>query len=55
MYGDPDNVMVNPVKGPGFDTPQMAGAIVIGALLILVAIKRGFRGVNVLGASARLG
>jgi hypothetical protein len=41
MYGDPDNVMTNP--------------IIIGALLVLVAIRRGFRGVNVLGASARLG
>lgn len=47
--------MVNPVKGAGFDTPQVAGAIVIASLLTLVAIRRGFRGVNVGGAGIRLG
>jgi hypothetical protein len=47
--------MTNPVKGAGFDTPQMAGAIVIASLLALVAIRRGFRGVNVGGAGVRLG
>lgn len=55
MYGDPDNVMVNPVKGMGWDTPQMAAVLVIGALLVLVAIARGFRGVSVGGAGVRLG
>lgn len=51
-YADEGNV--NPVKGGGIDTPQMTGAIVIGALVALVLIKRGFRGVNVLGAGAHL-
>lgn len=44
-----EDVLTNPVKGAGFDTPQVAGALVIGSLLLLVAIRRGFRGVNLAG------
>lgn len=48
-YTDYGDTMVNPVKGAGFDTPQVAGAIVIGSVLMLVLIRRGFRGVNLAG------
>jgi hypothetical protein len=52
-YADEGNI--NPVKGGGIDTPMMTGALVIGALVALILIRRGFRGVNVLGASANIG
>ncbi len=55
MFEQTENMMTNPVKGQGFDTPQVAGALVIGALLALVAIRRGFRGVNVAGVGVRVG
>lgn len=32
---------------PKLDTPKMAGALAIGALLFLFAINRGFKGVVV--------
>ena len=54
-FSDGDNVMVNPITGPGLDSAKVSGIIVIVALLLLILIRRGFRGVNVLGASARLG
>ncbi len=41
--------MVNPIKGIGLDTPQVTGAIVLGALAMLILIRRGFRGVNLAG------
>ncbi len=43
MYRDEDTY--NSPVGSTFawDTPQMAGAIVIGAMLLLYAIRRGFR------------
>ena len=44
-----EQVLTNPVKGTGFDTPQVAGAIVILSLVGLIAIRRGFRGVNLAG------
>lgn len=44
-----DNVLVNPVKGVGIDTPHVAAALVIGCLGFLVLVRRGFRGVNVAG------
>lgn len=49
------DTMVNPIAGPGLDSAKVSGIIVIASLLLLVLIRRGFRGVNVLGASARLG
>lgn len=56
MFGDPTSEGVNPVSdGRTIDTPQMAGVLVIGALVLLILIKRGFRGVNVGGAGVRLG
>jgi len=55
MFGD-QTEMVNPVSdGRTIDTPQMAGVLVIGALVFLILIKRGFRGVNVGGAGVRVG
>jgi hypothetical protein len=55
MYGDQTN-MVNPVSdGRSFDTPQVAGALVIGALVFLILVKRGFRGVSAGGAGVRIG
>lgn len=41
----------NPVRNGGNETPYAAGAIVIGSLAILILIRRGFRGVNLGGAS----
>lgn len=35
----------------GWPAERWAGAVVIFALLMLIVIRRGFRGVNVLGAS----
>jgi hypothetical protein len=49
MYGEPDRKMVNPIKGAGLTTAHMQAGLVIGAFLLLVAIRRGFRGVNVGG------
>jgi len=43
----PDTEMVNPVKSNGMTTEKMAGVLVIGALVALIAINRGFRGVSV--------
>lgn len=51
-YADEGNI--NPVKDRGMDTPMVTGALVIGALVALILIRRGFRGVNVLGASASI-
>jgi hypothetical protein len=39
----------------GFTTEHAAGVIVIGALVLLILLRRGFRGVSVGGASARIG
>lgn len=42
--------MVNPLKG-GFTTEHAAGALCLGALVFLILVNRGFRGVNFGGAS----
>jgi hypothetical protein len=34
----------------GLTTSHAAGVVVIGSLLMLILIRRGFRGVSVLGA-----
>lgn len=52
---DVDNNMVNPIKGPGLDTPMVTGIIVLSALGMLILIRRGFRGVNVMGAGVSIG
>lgn len=38
-----------PVSMTGFTSPHAAGVIVIGSLLLLIAIRRGFRGIGVPG------
>jgi hypothetical protein len=38
---------VNPVNVNGLSTPQAAAALVIGSLVGLIVIRRGFRGVSV--------
>lgn len=40
----------NPIKG-GWTTEHAAAALVIGALLLLILIGRGFRGVSVGGVA----
>lgn len=44
----------NPIKGGGFSTEHVAGGLVIAALIFLVLVRRGFRGVSVGGASVNL-
>jgi len=39
-----------PVNNSAFSTSHAAGIVVVSALLALILIRRGFRGVNVLGA-----
>lgn len=50
MYG-PDGAPENPVSTSTTNTEYSTAAIVIGALVALVLIARGFRGVNVGGVS----
>jgi hypothetical protein len=40
-----------PVKGGGMQTEHGVAVVVIGALVALIMIRRGFRGVSVGGAS----
>lgn len=46
--------MEHPVKGQGFTTEYAAAVVVLGALLFLILIKRGFRGVSAGGVSVRI-
>jgi hypothetical protein len=39
------------MKSRMLDTPQAAAAVVIGALVFLILVNRGFRGVSVAGVS----
>jgi hypothetical protein len=39
----------NPVKTAGFDTQHAVAGIVIGCLVALILLRRGFRGVSVPG------
>lgn len=51
-YGQEETDYQNPVKAfGGFSTEHMAGAIVIGALVFLILVNRGFRGVSAGGIS----
>ena len=43
--------MTNPIGATWWSTEHVAGALVIGALLFLILVGRGFRGVSVGGAS----
>jgi len=41
---------VHPIKGAGtITTEKMAAALVIGALIFLILVRRGFAGINVRG------
>lgn len=46
---------VNGQSLSNLSTAHASGVVVIGALLALVAIRMGFRGINVGGASLRVG
>lgn len=48
-YDDNPNVVE-----PGFTTPRAAAGLVIGAVVALALIRRGFRGVSVGGVSVGL-
>ena len=45
----------HPVKMGGLTTEYACAAIVFGALLFLILIKRGFRGVSAGGVGVKLG
>jgi hypothetical protein len=45
-----DDYGQSPVHNTGFTSSHAAGVVVIGALFFLIMIRRGFRGVSVLGA-----
>lgn len=52
---DPRDEMEQPVKGMGALTvPHAAAAVVIGALVFLILIRRGFRGVSAGGVGVSL-
>lgn len=54
-YGQDDMSYDNPVKTfGGFSTEHMAGALVIGALVFLILVGRGFRGVSVGGVGVNV-
>ena len=53
MYG-PQNTPQNPVATNGGSTEYSAAFLVIGALVALIMINRGFRGVSVSGATGGL-
>lgn len=44
-----DSRLTNPISGGSFDTPHAAAILVAGALILLIGIRRGFRGVNLAG------
>lgn len=50
MSYNEDPAARNPIYG-GMSTEHVAGAITIGALVLLILIGRGFRGLNVGGVN----
>lgn len=50
-YGSDEMGARNPITARGFSTEHMAAALTLGALVLLILISRGFRGVNVGGVS----
>jgi len=44
---DGDTTMVNPISDSGISTEKWAAILVLGAMVALIAINRGFRGVSV--------
>jgi hypothetical protein len=54
-YGADEASYEHPVKTfGGFTTEHMAGALVIGSLIFLILVGRGFRGISVGGASVNV-
>ena len=51
---DYESDMVNPVKGQGLSTEHAAAIVVLGSLVFLILVKRGFRGVNVGGVGVNV-
>lgn len=51
MVHDPsqDSRLTNPIAGGAFDTNHAAAIIVVVSFVLLVMIRRGFRGVNLAG------
>ena len=48
-YSD-NQAMINPVRGgSGLTTEHAAAVVVLGSLVILILVRRGFRGVGVPG------
>jgi hypothetical protein len=45
---------INPVSANGLSTPQACAALVIGSLVGLIMIRRGFRGLSVSRVSGGL-
>jgi hypothetical protein len=41
----------HPVKGQGFTTEYASAALVFGALIFLIMVRRGFRGASIGGIS----
>jgi hypothetical protein len=54
VYAGQASNAVNPMPKGGFQTEQAAAAIVLGSLVALIAIRRGFRGVSVSRATGGL-
>lgn len=47
--------MQNPVKmEDGLDTPKVVWLLVVGSLVLLILIRRGFRGVSVGGVGVSI-
>lgn len=46
-----DERMTNPVRGGRWDTQHMMIVVILGAMLFLYLIRRGFRGLSVGGVS----
>ena len=42
-----DDSMINPVKANGLSTEHAAAILVFAALLFLILVRRGFRGITV--------
>ena len=42
----------NPVKGQGMTTEYATAALVIGCLVALILLRRGFRGVSIPGVGS---
>lgn len=53
-YGPSEQDMVNPVNAAGLGAAKVGGIIVIGSLAFLIAVRMGFRGVSISGATGGL-